>query len=570
MDGFVVIGTELETKSFDKQIERIESQLEEIDHMLSKPKDFNLTETDIADLNVKAEKLKNTLIGLKKQQLKINENNFFENASNSISALIKKTLKWGVALFGIRSAYSFISRSMSTLSQYNEQIGTDLSYIRFAMASALEPAIEAIIQLAYKLLGIINSISIALFNVNLFANSSAGRFKSMSKSAAEMKKSLAGFDEMNIVQDNSSAGGGGISAPSVDLSQLNDTEAGEKFKSFWEEIIQFWENDWFDAFSSIDGEWGMFMQGVGFTSKGIYDIIKGVIDMLVGLWDMLVGLFTGDTEKLKEGWDKFVKGIKEVLVGLVEGIIGLIEMLVGTIWGLIVDLGKLLWAGIEGFINILIDWLHKGLDFIVGVLASIGEFLYKYVIDPITKFFGGLWDGIVEGSKKAWNGIKNAFGSMVSFFSNIKDKIFSFFKDIGSKAGQAISSSFKTIVNAVLKTIESVLNSPIKAINSLISVINKVPGINLGKLSTFSLPRLAKGGIVNMPGQGVSLGSAIAGERGREAVLPLTDSQQMEWLGREIGKNIAINATIVNSMNGRVISRELQKIQNEESFGFNR
>ena len=66
------------------------------------------------------------------------------------------------------------------------------------------------------------------------------------------------------------------------------------------------------------------------------------------------------------------------------------------------------------------------------------------------------------------------------------------------------------------------------------------------------------------------VGSAIAGESGREGILPLTDSQAMEQLGEAIGRYITINANITNTMNGRIISRELQKINNEESFAYNR
>lgn len=537
--GVVIIGTEIETKSFDKQIEELERELRNIEEELSDPKKYKLDSRSIEEYQVKAEKLKNSIIGLQKQQLKLNENNFFSKAKNDISSLIKKTLKWGVALFGIRSAYSFISKSMNTLSQYNQQIGTDLSYMQFAMATALEPVIETIIQLAYKLLGIINSVSMALFNVNLFANASAERFKSMSKSANQIKKSLAGFDEMNIIQDNSASGAGsaGAGSPSVDLSMLTDTEAGEEFKSFWEDVIKFWEEDWEEAFDSINGNWSSFMYGLGLTGKGFYDIFKGIIDIFIGLWDMLVALFTGDAEKLKKGWDTFVKGLKEIVVGLVEGIIGLTLMLLGAILGILLDLAQGIW---------------------------------EQVIKPIGKFFADLWGKIVDGAKLAWNGVKNAFGSVVSFFSGIISKISNFFYNIGVKAGQVVSGAFKTVVNGVLKTIESVLNTPIKSINKLINVINKVPGINLGTLNTIQLPRLAKGGIVNMPSKGVSLGNAIVGERGQEGVIPLTDSQQMALLGEAIGKYITINATITNSMNGRVISRELQKIQNEDNFGFNR
>ena len=50
----------------------------------------------------------------------------------------------------------------------------------------------------------------------------------------------------------------------------------------------------------------------------------------------------------------------------------------------------------------------------------------------------------------------------------------------------------------------------------------------------------------------------------------MTDSQQMAMLGETIGKYITINASITNTMNGRVISRELQRVQNENDFAFNR
>lgn len=94
-------------------------------------------------------------------------------------------------------------------------------------------------------------------------------------------------------------------------------------------------------------------------------------------------------------------------------------------------------------------------------------------------------------------------------------------------------------------------------------------GINLSRLSTFNLPRLASGGIVNMPNKGTLVGSAIAGESGREGVIPLTDSQAMETLGEAIGRYITINANITNTMNGRVISKQLQKIQNDRDFAYN-
>lgn len=83
------------------------------------------------------------------------------------------------------------------------------------------------------------------------------------------------------------------------------------------------------------------------------------------------------------------------------------------------------------------------------------------------------------------------------------------------------------------------------------------------------MPRLAVGGIINQPGRGIPYHGATIGERGAEAVVPLTDSQQMELLGQTIGKYITINANIPVNMNGRTISRELKQVRTEQEFAFN-
>ena len=62
---------------------------------------------------------------------------------------------------------------------------------------------------------------------------------------------------------------------------------------------------------------------------------------------------------------------------------------------------------------------------------------------------------------------------------------------------------------------------------------------------------------------------AFGGESGREGVLPLTDNQAMSELGSEIGRNVVVNLTNVTEMNGRVINRELKRMQNQQNFAYN-
>lgn len=72
-----------------------------------------------------------------------------------------------------------------------------------------------------------------------------------------------------------------------------------------------------------------------------------------------------------------------------------------------------------------------------------------------------------------------------------------------------------------------------------------------------------------MPNKGTMIGGAIAGESGREGVLPLTDTQAMATLGREIGKYININATVPVYVGNRQIAREMRRINAEDSFAYN-
>lgn len=544
MDGYVVIGTQLDTKSFEAQIDYIEAQLQEIEYKL-KQADMGFEVGDTQKLEAQYERLVNQLENLKKKQADINKVDLtniqksIDKVGDSTSNVIKKVGKWALAVFGIRSAYMFVRNAMSTLSQYNEQIKTDVEYIGFAMASMLQPVIEGLINLAYKLLTYVNYIAQAWFGVDLFANASADAMSKSAKSAEKMKKSLAGFDEMNVLNDNSN-NKSSANAPSVDLSTPEDVEIPSWLQ---------WIADNKDAvIAGLAGIASALIAvhlgasliqglGIGLILAGVALAIQGIVDFIKD-----------------PSWDNFLT----ILMGISLVVAGIAVLMGGWIVALVA-------VGVAIVAYIIQNW-----EKVKEILGKVGGWIYDHIIKPVGDFFVGLWDGIVNGVKTAVQWIKDTFNSIVDFFKNIINKIVSLFKTIGTKVGDVLGGAFKAVINGVLKSIENILNSPIKAINGLISVINKVPGINLGKLSTFNLPRLAVGGIVNMPSRGVPIGGAIAGEAGAEGVIPLTNSQAMETLGQAIGKYVTINANITNTMNGRIISRELQKVNSSSDFAFNR
>ena len=213
-------------------------------------------------------------------------------------------------------------------------------------------------------------------------------------------------------------------------------------------------------------------------------------------------------------------------------------------------------------------------------LGKVGKWIYDNIITLVGKFFEGLWkdikkvfEPVVDFFKDnfgwAFDAVKDAFKDVGKFFSGIWTTITGIFKDIGQKVGDAFGDSFKAAVNAVFTIVEGLINLPIKAVNTLLGIINKVPGVNIPFISELTLPRLATGGIVNMPNKGTMVGGAIAGESGREGVIPLTDNQAMAELGREIGRHVLVNLRNITQMNGRVIGRELKQVQSEQDFAFN-
>jgi len=310
-------------------------------------------------------------------------------------------------------------------------------------------------------------------------------------------------------------------------------------------------------------------------------LVAGII-LLVKNWDTVKEIALKVWDKIKEIWGKVCDWFKDKVIEplikawntVEEFFINLWEDIVEavtTIFTKLVDIATMVWNGIKTVFSVVGSWFKNAWQTMVNAVKTVFEVLktiasnvwngIKTVFSVVGSWFSGIWTNMVNnvtsifntiktvassiwtsikntfstvGSyfksifTSAYNNIKSVFSSVGTFFGNIWTTIKGKFKDIGNKVGDTVGSAFKTAINGALKTIESVLNTPINAINGLLTVINKVPGVNLSKLSTFNLPRLAKGGIVNKPTL------AQIGENGREAVIPLENNTG--WIDKLVDK----------------------------------
>lgn len=235
-------------------------------------------------------------------------------------------------------------------------------------------------------------------------------------------------------------------------------------------------------------------------------LIQGVMDLILGLVDQLPTMISAIVELLVQFWTIMGEQLPVIIPQLLDAatqiVFALIEALPEILSALITALPAYLqgvWDTITGVFSGLVSWY--------GDLFSQAKDKIIEVFQPIVDWFREKWDNIKEtfsdvGSwfgdkfREAWNNIKSAFSNFTSFFSGLWDKIKSTFSSLGTKLGSAIGDSVKSGINSVLSMIEDTINKAIGLINGAIDLINKISPKDIGHISTLSLPRLAKGGVL--------------------------------------------------------------------------
>jgi phage-related protein len=283
---------------------------------------------------------------------------------------------------------------------------------------------------------------------------------------------------------------------------------------------------------------GGIIKGIGITVIGLGIAFSSLPAIVAGVAIVIIGIIVQHWEEIKALFDKAVDWLTKKMEEVKEKY--------GFFAGLIVE-------GIRDVVKSVRDALD-------GIFSNT-----KRILDNIIEFFRNIFEG---KWKEAWQNLvniaKSIFNVLMSFLQGKINVIRGMFITAFGVIGDVIGGIIKGAVNAVLNYVETKINNAIGMFNSVLSIINKIPGVNISKIGRLSLPRLAQGGIVNNPGRGVMMGSYIAGENGPEAVLPLTDGTL-----QKLANMMPITVYVTNTMNGRVLNRELQRVQNQTSFATN-
>ena len=311
------------------------------------------------------------------------------------------------------------------------------------------------------------------------------------------------------------------------------------------------------------------------------DILGGVADFLKGVFDIITGILTGDMSKVFDGFTETGDAIMSILSTILTGLLDLTVAVLKFIWDTVVAIFQGIWDGIVAIFTPIGEWFagvfQAAWDGIVAIFTDLGTWfgdrwtevttalsnvgtwftdMFQKAWNGLTgifanigTWFGERWNDVTNalanvatwfGSifKTAFEAVKNAFSTIGSFFSGVWTTVKNIFVNAGQMVGSAVGGAFKSAVNAVLGTIENVVNGFVGMINGVIGMINKIPGVSLGSIGYVSLPRLARGGIVDSPTV------AMIGEAGKEVVMPLENTGFLQTMGRVVG------GAVVNALGG--------------------
>lgn len=603
MDGYIVIGTEIDTKNFDAQIDYIQNKMEDIEYKL-KQADMGFEVGDTSKLEAEYEKLGNQLLSLKQKQNDVINADWSKatietgKTNVNLSSMVRKLSLIGLAVFGIRTAYTGVRQIMNGVLSQNEGLQKQMDNIRNSLYNAFAPAVEKIISLIKTLMTYINYVWSRLFGKNLFKNvesSSKQTSKNLSsgaKAAKEINKQLAGFDEANVLSANNTSTGG---TGSVEVGSGDTTPsfklAGEV--PDWLKKIM----DWVEEHPKLS----KIIFGIAaFTMFGLFKKNSKITDWISKL--------LGKKGPANGGGGSGLLGLASTLAWLAG--IATIAVEVVVLW----RVGKQVH---DNFIGLISSKFNE-----TAVLSQAYEYQQQYnqgmadmaqltsnAEDATQSHIATLIDEIKyqKGSRNSLKLSKTQLEETIVAYSQmyrtgrmteeqeknyaefIKNNLVDAF-GVGAAGAQTMADDLKSLdkkyqTDYTLQVKQEGISKIQDAFQKLKDKLSNFFGNSalsnfFGKLSgdignafsnvksKFKTIFHREGGIVSLPGRGVPVEHRI-GEYGREGMIPMDNRSQMAILGQEIAKYVTINNYVTNNIDSRKLNTILQQSASRERLANN-
>jgi hypothetical protein len=582
-DASIRVSTIIDIKDVEraeKEVDRLVKKLDSVRARSAKLETLGGTEKQFESLGYDAELLEKQLekATLKAEELRSvfnqqNSENAFSRATKSAKTLFtsirngsEKANKGLVAMYSmfrrimmrmilmkaIVAVINSIKTGIDNLVHYSSDLNgafSDLKsssvQLKNSLATAFSPILTMIIPYITQLISWLNTAMnyISQFWAVLGGKNTYTRAKkqvvdyakSLKGASKEAKGALAAFDEINVLNKDEGAGGGGeaTGAGAFEEAPVDSAfaEMVEKVKAALEAILPL-----------------VILIGAALLAWNIYDFLAKLMlaNPLLGTIVAAVMAVAGAALAVYSYIQMWKDGVDwKGIIGFVAGVTMAVTALYMLFGPLVAGIALII-AGIAGVVLALHDIIENGVTaeniglLLISVVGLLTGVFFAFggtatlIVGIITAVLGVLALLVAYGGNgtEALKHLQAAFKSLGEFIKKVFAGDFKGALEDLKKAGRSFGNFFISVAEGIANGFIKMVNAVIDAINSIkIDVpgwLQKITGMqtfgfNLPHWNkTVSLPRLATGGIVT------SSTIANIGESGREAVLPLENNT--EWM----------------------------------------
>lgn len=221
-DGKVVFEVDLDTKSFDAQINSLENKLDTLVQeyeALKKAKPYEGQIEDLIYYEKEIEKTSNQVINLRNQQVKTEQ-----TSTKSWGKTLNNLKKVGLRMLGIASVYGIISKASSSYLSQNTELAEKLQSVWVALGSFLEPVLNGFSNIMLKAVGYLNEFIKALTGVDYIAKANAKAIEKQTKATKDLNKANKQTYDFDVIrtQQTASSNGTGTVSGLIDIPKLDE------------------------------------------------------------------------------------------------------------------------------------------------------------------------------------------------------------------------------------------------------------------------------------------------------------------------------------------------------------
>ena len=238
------------------------------------------------------------------------------------------------------------------------------------------------------------------------------------------------------------------------------------------------------------------------------------------------------------------------ILGFIMPIVQIVATIVANIWSVILTVAQNIWSKVSEVVTAIIGFVSNLFKTVSDIINNIWSKIQdtmnrvgdkvKGVIDNINKYFNNIKSTVSDVFNGIWSKVQGVMDNVGNKISNVLQGIQNSWSGLkGFVSG--VFGGIEGAVSSLVGSVKGMVNGVIGGINGAIGIINKIPGVHIGKI-----PKLERGGVLKRGQIGLLEGN------GAEAVVPL--ERNKAWI-RAVAKDMAqIMPSVTTNNNGQTIN----------------